>query len=220
MTALNLEQARFNMIEQQIRTWEVLDQLVLDSMMLIPREDFVPQPQRALAFTDMGLPIGHGELMMQPKLEARVLQALALTPQDTVLEIGTGSAYLTALLASLTRHVFSVDIQTEFTDAARRKLAEHNIHNVTLESGDAAQGWPTHAPYDVIVVTGSLPVLPEAFQKTLAISGRLLALIGDAPAMELTLITRVGANEFAREVLFETVLAPLQNALQPERFVL
>ena len=217
---MNFEQARFNMIEQQIRTWEVFDQAVLELLTRVPREDFVPVQYRQLAFTDMCLPLAQGEEMMPPRVEARILQALNIKASDTVLEIGTGSAYLTALLASLARHVYSVDIHSEFTESARSKLAEHNIHNVSLETADAAQGWPKQAPYDVIVITGSMPVFPEKLKQDLNIGGRLLVITGDSPAMEVNLITRVGNQDWTQEVLFETDIPPLKNAPEPERFKL
>jgi protein-L-isoaspartate(D-aspartate) O-methyltransferase len=218
MSEMNLEQARFNMIEQQIRPWEVLDQRVLDLLSTVPREDFVPEAYRKLAFIDMNIPLGEGQVMMSPKVEARILQALNVQDDETVLEVGTGSGYVTALLANLAQQVFSVDINPEMTRQAGQKLAAHDITNVTLETGDAARGWDAHAPYDVIVVTGSLPLLPDAFKQALKVDGRLLAIIGDSPIMGVLLITRVGETEWAQETLFETDLPALINAPQPERF--
>ncbi len=218
MSEMNTEQARFNMIEQQIRPWDVLDQTVLDLIQAVPRENFVAPQYHNLAFADLGVPIGHGEVMMAPKVEARMLQALAIQPHETVLEIGTGSGYVTALLAKLARHVYSVELQADFLVHATNKLREHRIANVTLEQGDAAQRWELCSPYDVIAITGSLPVLPEHFQQTLNVGGRLFAIVGDAPAMEAMCITRVGQSEFQVKKLFETNLPPLHNALQPNRF--
>jgi len=218
MTHINFEQARYNMIEQQIRPWEVLDQRVLDLFSRVPREDFVPAQYRTMAFTDMSIPLGHGQVMMAPKIEARMLQALAIQDSDVVLEIGTGSGYVTALLANLSRHVYSVEIVPELSAAAGEKLKTHGIHNVTLEVGDAAQGYDAHAPYDVIAVTGSMPVLASKLQTNLRLGGRLFVVVGDAPVMEAKLITRVGDDEWAIEDLFETDLPPLQNAAQPQRF--
>lgn len=216
---MNVEQARYNMVEQQIRTWEVLDQRVLDLLVKVKREDFVPPQYRSLAFVDMEIPLGHGEKMLAPKLEARLVQELAIRPGDRVLEVGTGSGYMTALLASLGGHVDSVDIVPEFTRTAAGKLAEHHITNTTLETGDAARGWNKQAPYDAIVLTGSLPILPETFQQSLALGGRLIAIIGEQPVMEARLFTRVAERAFNSTGLFETCIAPLRNALQPERFV-
>jgi len=220
MNAMNYEQARFNMIEQQIRPWDVLDQRVLDLIARVPREDFVPENCRGIAFTDMNTPLGRNEVMMAPKLEARMIQALDVRPSDKALEVGTGSGYVTALLANLARHVYSVDIIPEFKTEAQKKLAEHSLSNVTLEVGDAACGWDRHGPYDVIAITGSMPMLPESFQQSLSIGGRLFAIVGDSPVMEAVLITRVGEDEWSKESLFETDLPPLMNAPEPQRFVL
>lgn len=216
---IDLEHARFNMIEQQIRTWEVLDQRVLDLLFKVRREEFVPQAYRALAFFDMEIPLGHGEKMLQPKLEARMIQSLGLSSDDRVLEVGTGSGYMTALLATLAGHVYSVDIIPEFTREAAARLAQHGIHNVTLEEGDAARGWDKHGPYDAVVLTGSVPLLPPAFIASLKPGGRLLAVVGEPPVMEAQLVTSVGGGAANSVTLFETCISPLQNALQPERFV-
>ena len=216
---MDFEKARFNMVEQQIRPWDVLDQQVLDLLFRLHREDYVPEPYRSLAFADMEIPLGHDEKMLQPKLEARMLQELAIKSTDRILEVGTGSGYMTALLASFGKHVYSVDIVPEFTRSAAARLAAHGVGNVTLETGDAARGWDKHAPYDVIVLTGSVPVLPEAFQKSLALGGRLIAVVGEPPVMEAQLVTYVSAGAYNSVGLFETCIAPLKNALQPERFV-
>ena len=220
MSDMNLENARFNMIEQQIRPWEVLDQRVLDLLNELPRENFVPQRYRKLAYADTTIPLGDEQVMMPPRVEARILQGLNIQADETVLEVGTGSGYVTALLASLAEHVYSVDINAEMTRTAGEKLADHGIINVTLETGDAARGWDAHAPYDVIVITGSLPLLPNNFKQALNIGGRLLAIVGDAPAMDVVLITRVGESEWTQETLFETDLPALINAPEPERFTL
>jgi protein-L-isoaspartate(D-aspartate) O-methyltransferase len=220
MSEMNLDQARFNMIEQQIRPWEVLDQRVLELLSTVPREDFVPEVYRNLAFADINIPLGEGQVMMSPKVEARILQALNLQDDETVLEVGTGSGYVTALLANLAKQVISVDINPDTTRRAGEKLTAHGISNVTLETGDAARGWDAHAPYEVILITGSLPVLPDSFKQALSIGGRLLAIVGDSPVMGVQLITRVGDDEWAQETLFETDLPALINAPQPERFSL
>ena len=216
---MDFQQARFNMVEQQIRTWEVLDPKVLDLLFRMRREDYVPQQYRELAFADMEIPLGHGETMLAPKLEARMVQELALRPGDKILEVGTGSGYMTTLLASLGGHVYSVDLIAEFTRSAGARLAAHGIANVTLETGDAARGWDRHAPYDAIVLTGSVPVLPDAFAKCLIRGGRLLAVVGEPPVMEARLVTCHAAGACNTTGLFETCIAPLKNALQPEKFV-
>jgi protein-L-isoaspartate(D-aspartate) O-methyltransferase len=216
--AMNLALARHNMIEQQIRPWDVLDQRVLDLIARLPREEFVPPAYLSLAYADLNLPLGHDQVMMAPKVEARLLQALDVKPQDTALEIGTGSGYLTALLACSAKRVFSVDIYPDLVEEAGRKLAEHGIDNVILEIGDAAHGWDRHAPYDVIAVTGSLPVLPDGLRLSLKRGGRLFVITGEAPVMEARLITRTGDREWTEKALFETVLPPLVNAAPPRRF--
>ena len=216
---MDFEQARFNMVEQQIRPWDVLDQRVLDLLLRVRREDYVPQQYRALAFADMEIPLGHGERMLAPRMEARMLQELALRPSDKVLEVGTGSGYMTALLASLAGHVYSVEIIPEFTQAAVTRLSAHGITNVTLETGDAARGWDRHAPYDAIVLTGSVPVLADAFPKSLQPGGRLIAVVGEPPVMEARLITCAAAGAYCTTGLFETCIAALKNAPQPGKFV-
>jgi protein-L-isoaspartate(D-aspartate) O-methyltransferase len=215
---MNLEQARTNMVEQQIRTWEVLDQEVLDLLYVIPREEFVPPQHRALAFSDLELPLGEGERMWQPKLEARVLQELALKRTDRVLEVGTGSGYLTALMAYRAAEVCSVEIRAALADFGRRNLERHGADNVMLESGDAARGWARHAPYDAIVLTGSTPILPQGFLDQLAPGGRIFAVVGEAPAMQARLVTGTAPGASSSVDLFETVLRPLANAEQPRRF--
>lgn len=215
----NMEQARFNMIEQQIRPCEVLDGRVLELLKHVRREHFVPAGKKGLAFADMEIPLGHGAAMWQPKLEARTVQELHLTRTDKVLEVGTGSGYLTALLSALAGHVTSVEIVPELSDMARQNLAAYHRDNITLETGDAAHGWGNGASYDVIVLTGSTPVLPTVFQSSLNVGGRLFAIVGDAPAMEAELITRVAPDTFETVNIMETCVAPLRNAEQPRRFV-
>lgn len=214
----NVEQARFNMIEQQIRPWEVLDGRVLELLKHVRREQFVPAGMRDLAFADMEIPLGYGAAMWQPKLEARAVQELHLTRNDKVLEVGTGSGYLTALLSALAGHVTSVEIVPELSAMAKQNLAVLHRDNVTLEVGDAARGWG-EANYDVIVLTGSTPVLPDAFRNSLNVGGRLFAIVGDAPLMEAQLVTRVAPDTFETVNILETCVAPLQNAAQPQRFV-
>jgi len=215
---MNLEQARTNMVEQQIRTWEVLDQDVLDLLYLVPREEFVAPAHKALAFSDMEIPVGEGERMWQPKLEARVVQELNVKKTDLVLEVGTGSGYLTALLSHRAGHVHSVEIKPALAELGRKNLGRQGVDNVTLHVGDAARGWPRQAPYDVIVLTGSTPVLPRAFLEQLAPGGRLFAVVGEAPAMSARLVTCTAPGAHASVDLFETVIAPLVNAEQPPRF--
>jgi len=215
---MNFDQARANMVEQQIRPWEVLDQAVLDLLYAVPREDFVPPAYRTLAFADLEIPIGEGEKMMAPKIEARIVQELAPRKHERVLEVGTGSGYLTALLAHRAAHVHSVEIRPALAAFGRGNLERHGTDNVTLETGDAARGWPTRAPYDAIVLTGSTPVLPRALLDQLAPGGRLLAVVGEAPVMVARLVTCTAPGAFRSVELFDTLLAPLVNAEQPPRF--
>jgi protein-L-isoaspartate(D-aspartate) O-methyltransferase len=215
---MNLEQARANMVEQQIRTWEVLDQNVLDLLYLVPREAFVPAQYRALAFSDLEIPIGEGERMWAPKMEARAVQELGLRKSDRVLEVGTGSGYLTALLAHRAAQVFSVEIRPALAQLGRRNLEALGVENITLEAGDAARGWPQHAPYDAVVLTGSTPALPAAFLEQLAPGGRLFAVVGEAPAMSARLLTCTRPSACLSVDLFETVIQPLVNCERPSRF--
>lgn len=216
---MNIEQARFNMIEQQIRTWEVLDPRVLELLPTVPREDFVPAEQRVLAFVDTHVALDHGQVMMQPKQEARLLQEAAVTTTDRVLEIGTGSGYMTALLASLAQEVDTVDVFPDFLELAKKKLADHALYNVNFYEGDAANGWDGDGPYDVIMLTGSVPILAESFSKNLRPNGRLVAIVGQDPAMEALLIVKRKDGLIERISLFETSLPSLLNAKTPPAFV-
>ena len=219
---MNVEHARFNMVEQQIRTWEVLDQDVLDLLYVVRREEFVPAAYRAFAFSDLEIPLyqsaDESERMMQPKVEARILQELAVKKNEYVLEVGTGSGYLTALLAARAHRVYSVEINPKLKAFGEGNLRNAGVANVTVELGDAAQGWQKHAPYNIIVLTGSTPVLPQTVVSQLKPGGRLFAVVGDAPVMEARLMTCVGEGSHHTTDLFETCLAPLKNALQPARF--
>ncbi|MFA6013673.1 MAG: protein-L-isoaspartate O-methyltransferase [Gallionellaceae bacterium] len=214
----NVEQARFNMVEQQIRPWDVLNPDVLELLKKIKREQFVPLEQRSLAFMDMEISIGHAAKMWQPKLEARALQALALNPEDEVLEVGTGSGFLTALIAQLAAHVTSVEIVPELSAQAERNLAAQHIENVTLVVGDAANGWGDKQ-YDAIVLTGSVPMQPSALLNSLKVGGRLFAVVGDGPSMHACTFTRTAAGAVESKTLFEISVPPLVNAPQPQRFV-
>jgi protein-L-isoaspartate(D-aspartate) O-methyltransferase len=218
MSAINVEQARLNMIEHQIRPWEVLDQNVLDLLYAVKREDFVPAAYRMLAFSDLEIPIGQGEHMWAPKLEARVLQELAVRPTDQVLEVGTGSGYFAALLAHRAQHVYSVEIQPELKASGEASLRHAGIANVTVELGDGARGCTKHAPYDIIVLTGSTPMLPQQFLQQMKAGARLFAVVGDPPVMAARLITCTGEGAYNSIDLLETRIAPLTNALAGERF--
>ena len=215
---MNVEQARFNMVEQQIRTWEVLDQDVLDLLYAVPREEFVPPQHRALAFSDLQIPLGDSQRMWEPKMEARVVQELDVHKTDRVLEVGTGSGYLTALLAHRAAQVVSVEINPRLAEFGRRNLERHGADNVLLEIGDAARGWVKQAPYQVIVLGGSTPLLPRAFLEQLDVGGRLFAVVGEPPVMSARLVTCTAPGAYNTIDFFETVLAPLVNCERPPRF--
>lgn len=220
MSELNLDNARHNMVVQQIQPCDVSDDNVLQLMEKTPRDAFVPEACRKLAYADTRIPLTASAEMMPPVVEARMLQALDIKATDNILEVGTGSGYITALLAKAGNHVVSVELDEALSKHAGEVLEGMGIKNVTLEVGDSSNGWNHyHAPYDAIAVTGSLPVLPEAFQQSLRVGGRLFVIIGEAPAMEALLITRTSETEFEYKSLFETVIAPLENAPKPEQFV-
>lgn len=219
MAEPDFETARYNMVVSQIRTGDVLDERILELVRRAPRHEFVPTKHRHYAFADMQIPLEFGEVMMAPLVEARLLQELSIQASDKILEIGTGSGYMTWLLSQLGKKVHSVEIIPEFTQRASEKLAAHGALNVDLEIGDGARGWDRHAPYDVIVLTGSTPILPETFKKNLSGGGRLVAIVGQSPAMEARLIRRTTESGFESRGLFETDLPPLKNALAPSKFV-
>lgn len=223
MQPMDFDRARYNMVEQQVRPWDVLDQSVLDLLLVVKREEFVPAAFRALAFSDMEIPLridgnDTGESMWAPKMEARILQELALKPNDHVLEIGTGSGYMAALLAHKAQQVVSVEIDPRLEALGASNLARAGVHNVRLETGDGSRGWAGRAPYDAIVVTGSLPLLPHAMRNQLKVGGRLAVVIGADPVMSAEIVTRVSETGFETVKLFETWLKPLRNAERPSSF--
>ena len=209
--AMNFEQARTNMVENQVRPWEVLDGRVLDVISRVRREDFVAAEHRQLAFADLCLPLGHGEVMMKPVVEGRLLQALDVQATDRVLEIGTGSGYQAALLAHLAQQVTSVEIDNRLVAFAQQNLQMNNVTNVKIETGDGRNGWGT-TEYDAILVTGSVPVVPDALKYQLRVGGRLVVIVGQAPIMTACRITRTTAASFETVNLFETVVKPLRGA--------
>jgi len=216
---MDYEQARFNMVEQQIRPWEVLDPKVLDLLHKVKREDYVPQVYRSLAFVDMEIPLGDGALMWAPKIEAKVLQSLQLRPQDRVLEVGTGSGYFTALMAHQASVVVSVELRADLNEDADRKFRAHGLSNIQCRLGDAARDWTDDGGFDVIVLTGSTPLLPPAYRDRLSPGGRLFAIVGEGDAMAATLVTCLAPATYRSDRLFETSSPALVNALAPERFV-
>jgi protein-L-isoaspartate(D-aspartate) O-methyltransferase len=210
--------ARQQMVDQQIRTWEVLDPRVLDVFALVPREAFVPPQYRELAFADAPIPIGLGQSMLAPKIQGRILQALSIAPTDSVLEVGSGSGYLAACLSLLGASTRSIDIHPQFTAAAQVNVQAIAAARVTFETRDAFAVAPL-GEYDAIAVTGSLPVYDARFERSLRLGGRLFAIVGEAPVMDALLVRRVDTAEWTRESLFETVVEPLINATAAQRFV-
>ena len=217
------ERARTNMIAQQIRTWDVLSEDVLGLLEVVRREEFVPEPYRALAFVDTEIPLvvdgdETGETMLQPKFEARILQEVAVQPHETVLEIGTGSGYMAALLAGRAERVTTVEIDPRLKRFAEGNLVRARIDNVRVDLGNAAHGWPRAGEVDLIVVSGSLPFLPEAMQHQVRVGGRIAAIIGDAPAMSVVIYHRTGPEGWRSVKIFETVVKRLQEAPHVSRF--
>jgi protein-L-isoaspartate(D-aspartate) O-methyltransferase len=214
---MDLETARFNMIEQQIRTWDVLDSKVLAACADVRREMFVPESYKELAFSDTEVVLGHGQTMMSPKIEARLLQSLSIQSSDRILEIGSGSGYLAALLATLGAHVTSIEYHDDLSKRAHENLRRAEISNVKLHVGDALDGWRTAEPYDVIVVTASCPLRRAVIEQQLSINGRMFVVVGVAPVMDAMLITRLSKDTWATESLFETEVLPLIGAeIKPE----
>ncbi len=217
---MNFDEARRNMVEQQVRTWEVLDSKVLETLGALHREDFVGAKHRKLAYADTMLPLGHGQVMMKPVVEGRLLQALELTGPQQVLEIGTGSGYLTACLSRLAGRVVSIDIHAPFVEAAQRRLDSISASNVELEVGDALGDWEPNDTFDAIAVTGSAAEVPERFLNWVSRTGRLFAVRGHSPAMEAVLMTRLDEHQWSTESLFETDLPRLIGAEDEDTFEL
>ena len=219
MTQSNLELARYNMIMQQIRPAEVLDSRVLDAMEQIPRDAFVPADYKGLAYSDTNIPLDHGQCMLKPIMEGRILQALNVQPGEKVLEIGTGSGYFTALLCKLGGQVTSIELHQTLLDQAKTNLDNQGVTAAKLIQGDGSNGWADNAPYDVIVVTGSMPLYNEALQQQLSVGGRLCVIVGEAPNMSVQLVTRISETQWSTEPLYETVVPALENCQQPDKFV-
>ncbi len=215
---MNIEQARHNMIKQQIRTWEVLDQPVLDLFNEVHREDFMPLAYRNLAFADIPIPLQHDQFTLNPKIEARLLQSLAIKPHESILEIGTGCAYLTVLLAKLAKQVHSIDLFADFIQTATEKIDNMGCNNITLTACDAYSLLGQTQRYDVIVMTASMPIFDDRFLELLNTNGRLFVIVGDSPAMEARLITKKEANSWSYQSLFETELPALIGAQQKQFF--
>ena len=213
-----LEQARFNMVEQQIRPWQVLDPAVLHTLQHIARELFVPAAYQALAYTDTEIPLGHGQAMLAPRIDARLMHDVALKPTDKVLEIGTGSGYLTALLADRSHHVVSLEINPELHARALTNLQGAGISNVDLRMADGSAGASDAGPFDAIVLGGSLYEVPQALLDQLKVGGRLIAIVGEEPVMQATLYTRTSASAWDHKALWDTTAPRLLGFKQPSRF--
>jgi len=215
---MNIEQARFNMVEQQIRPWNVLDTSVLELLSVVKREAFVPAAFQALAFADIELPLGHGQCMLAPRLEARMLQDLAIQPQETVLEIGAGSGYMAALMAQRAHRVVSLELVPELASMARTNLRNAGIQNAEVRQGDGAAPSPAEGQYDVIVLSGSVTEVPQSLLDLLKVGGRLAGIVGDEPVMRATFVTRVSATEFTTRKPWDCNAPRLQNFPEPSRF--
>jgi protein-L-isoaspartate(D-aspartate) O-methyltransferase len=215
---MNVEQARFNMIEQQIRPWDVLDQSVLSLLAVVKREDFVPAAHRSIAFTDLEIPLPGGQVMLAPRLEARLLQELELHRHEKALEIGTGSGFMAALMAHKAQQVVTYEKRPELAAMARENLRHAAVMNVEVRQGDGANGDATRGPWDVIVLSGSVAEMPQALLQQLKIGGRLVAVIGDEPMMRALRVRRLSERDFTTEVLFDTVAPRLEGFAQPSSF--
>ncbi|AYQ87504.1 protein-L-isoaspartate O-methyltransferase [Burkholderia sp. Cy-647] len=215
---MNIDNARFNMIEQQIRPWEVLDPEVLSLLSVVKRELYVPSVYRDLAFADLELPLPGGQKMLAPRVEARMLQELAVKKHESILEIGAGSGYMAALLAHRGQHVVTVDIDPALVQFATDKLRDNGVSNAEVVLADAARGLPEKGPYDVICVSGGLPVVPQELLEQLKVGGRLAAFVGSRPVMKAQIITRIDDKQFRVADVFETYVDHLVNAMEPSRF--
>ena len=215
---MNFEKARFNMIEQQIRPWDVLDGDVLQLLSEVKREDFVPLAHKVLAFADMEIPLGHGQFMLPPRVEARMLQDAAIQKTDKVLEIGAGSGYMAALLAHQAHRVISLEINPELAKMARENLQKAGVFNAEVRQFDGSKGTPAESPFDVIVLSGSVAVVPSALLAQLKVGGRLVAIVGDEPVMRATVVTRGSDTACTTTQPWDTVAPRLQNFPEPERF--
>jgi len=215
---MNIEQARFNMIEQQIRPWDVLDPAVLTLLTLVKREDFVPAAYQALAFVDTETPLPGGQCMLAPRVEARLLQELALHKHERVLEVGAGSGYMAALLAHRAQHVTTLEILPELAKLATDNLKRAAIVNATVRQQDGSRGLAAEAPFDAIVLSGSVAEVPQGLLGQLKVGGRLIGIVGQQPVMRATLVTRSGEHAFSSVELFDTVAPRLSGFDEPARF--
>lgn len=215
---MNVEQARFNMIEQQIRPWDVLDTSVLALLSAVRREDFVPAAHKAQAFMDLEIPLGGGRFLLAPRVEARLVQDLSLSKRDTVLHIGAGTGYVTALLAHKAQRVIGLESDAALATAARAHLRNAAVNNAEIVQADGSTGYAAQAPFDAILLTGSVAKVPQNLLDQLKTGGRLLAIVGDEPVMQAILYTRTSDTQFSSQALFDTVAARLAGFTEPSRF--
>ncbi len=215
---MSMDISRNHMVQQQIRPQQVTDPKVLETLSQVPREDFVPAEYQSLAFAETFIPLSHGQSMLTPALEGQLLQALDLKSTDKILEVGTGSGYFTALLSKLGKHVYSVDCFEDFLEEANEKFRQHHLYNITLAHGKAENGWPNHAPYDAMILTGSLPSIPKNITEQLNIGGRLVLIIGSGDLMKALLIKKTGLKTTQEKVLFETHIPRLLDIKEPRVF--
>ena len=215
---MNFEQARFNMVEQQIRPWEVLDFGVLDVLMSVRREEFVPEAYKGVALSEAEIPLGNGSAMLIPVIEGKILQAVQVKASDKVLEVGAGSGYFAALLAAKAEWVRTVEIDPALVNMAHDNLKRYGVENVIVEEGDAIRGWPSNAPYDLIVVSGGVPFIPETLLQQVKVGGRLFAFVGEQHLMTAQLVTCVAEGKYTTESLFENAVPMMRNAPQKNAF--
>ncbi len=217
-TMMDFAKARFNMVEQQVRPWDVLDDRVLNVIGNIPREKFTPVEFQNLAYSDSRIPLADGNVMLNPNIIGRILQHTDIQEDEIALEIGTGSGYLTACMASLAHHVDSVEIDGDMADAARERLEAMGFDNIVISEGDGSKGWKQKRFYDVIIITGSLQAIPESYKQLLSVGGRLFVITGDAPVMSAQLVTRVDEKNWTVEEMFETCVDRLNGTQNPSVF--
>ena len=215
---MNVEQARFNMIEQQIRPWDVLDTSVLELLSVVRREDFVPSAHHSQAFMDLELPLGGGRCLLAPRVEARLVQDLNLSKRDTVLQVGAATGYVTALLGHKAQRVIGLEADATLAAQARANLRKAGVNNAEIVQTDGSSGLPAQAPYDAILLTGSVAAVPQSLLDQLKVGGRLLAIVGQEPVMQATLFTRVDSGQFSRQELFDTLANRLPGFAEPSRF--
>lgn len=215
---MDFEEAKRNMITQQVRTWSVLDEQVIDCLRNVPREQFVPEAMQSMAYSEQMLEIGHSQVMLPTSIIGRALQALMIREDEHALLVGTESGYLTALIASMAGDVVSVDQHAEFNKSAKQRCDALGLDNTSFATGDASGGWDKAAPYDVVMLTGSLPALPESIKQQVRVGGRVFAVLGNAPTMHAMLFTQLASDDWHEESLFETTIPRLAGIQEARAF--